>query len=304
MLIPGRNSEGYRFGFNGQEKVDEIKGFGNHNTAEFGELDTRIGRRWNLDPKPNQSYSQYSVFFNSPIEQCDLKLDTPSVATRVEGAIQAVFGFGLTFAAAGATVLSDGALSPWTIATGVYAADQASAGLTKVVTGEQQQSFYEQGVSAAIQATGIDKPNADQYASNVSTLTSIALSGNVFAKVDATANFRKMAPIGSSTIVGKPTLRVAYETEVKGLSSIANKMRARGSSPEEIARVLHGLRREIGVKYKSLTPDNLLQGIYKRNIVRYGDKLGPSIEYLRQQGKSWEEIIRSASKPGGSDIGF
>jgi hypothetical protein len=42
----------YRFGFNGQEKVNEIAGVGNHNTAEFWEYDTRLGRRWNLDPKP------------------------------------------------------------------------------------------------------------------------------------------------------------------------------------------------------------------------------------------------------------
>lgn len=31
--------------------------------------------------------------------------------------------------------------------------------------------------------------------------------------------------------------------------------------------------------------------------------MGPSIEYLRTQGKSWKEIIDSASKPGGGDLG-
>lgn len=72
-------SEDYRYGFNSQEKVDEISGTGNHNTAEFGELDTRLGRRWNLDPKPNPSSSNYSVFANSPIWIMDAKLDTPTV---------------------------------------------------------------------------------------------------------------------------------------------------------------------------------------------------------------------------------
>jgi hypothetical protein len=38
----------YRYGFNGQEKVDEISGVGNHNTALFWEYDTRLGRRWNV----------------------------------------------------------------------------------------------------------------------------------------------------------------------------------------------------------------------------------------------------------------
>ncbi len=69
----------YRFGFNTQEKVDEIAGKGNHNTALFGELDTRLGRRWNLDPKPSSSTSPYSVFGNSPIYMNDILLDTPGV---------------------------------------------------------------------------------------------------------------------------------------------------------------------------------------------------------------------------------
>ena len=35
----------YRFGFNGQEKVNEIAGVGNHNTALFWEYDTRTAQR-------------------------------------------------------------------------------------------------------------------------------------------------------------------------------------------------------------------------------------------------------------------
>ncbi|RYE57187.1 MAG: hypothetical protein EOP48_06355 [Sphingobacteriales bacterium] len=46
------DKEGYRFGFNGQEKVNEIAGIGYHNTALFGEYDTRLALRWNRDPKP------------------------------------------------------------------------------------------------------------------------------------------------------------------------------------------------------------------------------------------------------------
>lgn len=75
----GRNSTpNYRYGFNGQEKLDEISGSGNHNTAEFGELDTRLGRRWNQDPKPNPSISNYAVFGNNPVVNIDIALDTPS----------------------------------------------------------------------------------------------------------------------------------------------------------------------------------------------------------------------------------
>ena len=65
-----------RFGFNGQEKVDEISGSGNHNTALFWEYDTRLGRRWNLDPKPNPSISNYACFGNNPIINIDILGDT------------------------------------------------------------------------------------------------------------------------------------------------------------------------------------------------------------------------------------
>lgn len=108
----------------------------------------------------------------------------------------------------------------------------------------------------------------------------------------------------TNTVEAVPALRAAYEAEVKGLSSLADKMKAGGSSSEEIARHMHGLRRELGARYKSLTPDELLQTIYKRNIEKYGDKLGPTIDYLRQRGKSWEDIINSAIRSGGKDINF
>ncbi len=66
----------HKFGFNTQEKVDEVSGDGNHNTALFWEYDTRLGRRWNRDPKPNPSISDYVCFGNNPILNSDLLGDT------------------------------------------------------------------------------------------------------------------------------------------------------------------------------------------------------------------------------------
>jgi hypothetical protein len=45
--MPGRTftADGYRFGFNTQEKTPEVHA--NHYTAQFWEYEARIGRRWN-----------------------------------------------------------------------------------------------------------------------------------------------------------------------------------------------------------------------------------------------------------------
>jgi hypothetical protein len=71
----GYASETYRFGFNTQEKIDEISGPGNHNTATFWEYDTRLGRRWNQDPKIVTGVSPYAINGDNPIFYTDPKGD-------------------------------------------------------------------------------------------------------------------------------------------------------------------------------------------------------------------------------------
>jgi hypothetical protein len=66
----------HRFTFNGKECTDEIAGAGNHTTALFWEYDTRLGRRWNVDPKPNVSFSAFACFQNNPILYSDILGDT------------------------------------------------------------------------------------------------------------------------------------------------------------------------------------------------------------------------------------
>lgn len=101
-----------------------------------------------------------------------------------------------------------------------------------------------------------------------------------------------------------PPLRQQYEEEVRDLAAEAEAMRAAGKTPEEVARALHVRRRDLGAKYKSLTPPDVLDRIHKRNLAKYGGELGPSIEWLRSRGKTWEQIIDSASRPGGKEVGF
>ena len=65
------SSDKYRFGFDGQEKVDEVSGPGNHNTAKFWEYDTRLGRRWNPDPVVKVWESPYAGLSDNPILRID-----------------------------------------------------------------------------------------------------------------------------------------------------------------------------------------------------------------------------------------
>ncbi len=57
----------YRFHFNGQEADNEVAGSGNSYTAEFWQYDSRLGRRWNVDPKYRASESRYAVNGNNSI---------------------------------------------------------------------------------------------------------------------------------------------------------------------------------------------------------------------------------------------
>jgi len=71
MAMPGRtyNSASYRFGNNGQEKDAEI--FDGAYTAEYWELDSRSGRRWEPDPVVDASLSPYATFANNPVAFSD-----------------------------------------------------------------------------------------------------------------------------------------------------------------------------------------------------------------------------------------
>jgi hypothetical protein len=66
----------YRYGMNGQEKDDDI--FVGAFSAQYWEYDSRTGRRWNVDPKPDISVSDYATFANNPILFQDILGDTVS----------------------------------------------------------------------------------------------------------------------------------------------------------------------------------------------------------------------------------
>ena len=67
--MPTRQSQqhNYRYGFQGQEKDDEISGNGNSYSAEFWKYDSRVARRWEIDPILKFHESPYAAFANNPV---------------------------------------------------------------------------------------------------------------------------------------------------------------------------------------------------------------------------------------------
>lgn len=76
MVIPGRkfSSGGYRYGFNGKENDNEVKGEGNQQDYGFRIYDPRIGKFLSVDPLSGQYafYSPYHFAGNKPIWAVDV----------------------------------------------------------------------------------------------------------------------------------------------------------------------------------------------------------------------------------------
>jgi RHS repeat-associated protein len=70
MQMPGRKlSGGYRYGFNGKENDNEVKGEGNQQDYGMRIYDGRIGKFLSVDPLASKypQWSPYSAMANNPI---------------------------------------------------------------------------------------------------------------------------------------------------------------------------------------------------------------------------------------------
>ena len=156
---------------------------------------------------------------------------------------------------------------------------------------------------------------------NAATATAEATSQPTMTPMPTDAIDNVSSPTGTPGTIGTPNpniisaedfiylneeqwaLRQEYEDKVRNLKTVGERMLAQGMSEEQVARALSAERRALGMQYKEMTPPELLKEITERNIRTYNDPLGPTVEYDRTvRGKSWAQIIDSASKPGGKDI--
>lgn len=102
MLTPGRNvrASGYRFGFQGMEMDQDVKGEGNSYSTEFRQYDARVGRWLSLDPLGDNfsNVSPLTAFNNNPVLLADHNGLLPVILTfglEIEGNLP-IFGTSLS----------------------------------------------------------------------------------------------------------------------------------------------------------------------------------------------------------------
>ena len=80
---------GYRYGFNGKEKDDEVKGAGNE--LNFGDrtYDPRLGRWMSIDPKSRKGpdYSPYSAFVNNLVFDSPILINGDITTAKVDSSV-------------------------------------------------------------------------------------------------------------------------------------------------------------------------------------------------------------------------
>jgi hypothetical protein len=110
-------------------------------------------------------------------------------------------------------------------------------------------------------------------------------------------------PTGEPDTAHLPPLRQHYIKDVRTLlPALEQRLRAEHAPEEQIAREMNALRRKLGEEYKERTPEELRNIIFRRNIEKYGDPLGPTFQQLRDQGKTYAQIIEGAKRTGGDDL--
>ncbi|MGV6862272.1 MAG: RHS repeat domain-containing protein [Putridiphycobacter sp.] len=336
MLLPNRHEDAgeYRYGFNGMEKDDEVKGEGNSYTTLFRQYDPRVGRWLSLDPLESKfpGQSPYVAFDNNPIYFSDPNgaesKDPETIGSKSEkvanGIIQrhgSAFGIGDDIGNGSFSLTEEEKKDIYTFdddgnVTGFTAIGHQ---VNKII---QEQAYLEKRnvdwaniISDVYNQEGISNKTLEELSKFRSELVkqtkalymtqifSADIVGEIFV-IWSPGKFVNKASSKYFKPRGAPVLRRAYIMSVKNLSGMAKSLLKQGFSKEMTARIVSAQRRYLGRLYKDATPPQMLEKIYKRNLKHYGDKYGPTIKYFRKQGKTWDDIIESASKPGGGDLNF
>jgi hypothetical protein len=198
-LMPGRgftSSTGHRYGANsGNEKDDEIYGAGNSYSAEYWQYDSRLGRRWNVDPIRKSWESPFASFANNPVYYVDPSgLDKGSATKREKANNGGTEGSGTTYSGDGNTRTNGNTTQTLDPGCDCYvnapspssSPDDQGAGETVAKGGGTNvaQQIYGLGKDLATRESDYHNPYMNDLVSNNKTNAEIALTRqNNLAKV-------------------------------------------------------------------------------------------------------------------------
>jgi hypothetical protein len=98
------------------------------------------------------------------------------------------------------------------------------------------------------------------------------------------------------TAVTAAERRRAYETAVRNLRGCAEKLAADGWAEEAIARELVSRRNELKRAARMHDDPQIVALMNARNLVRYGDPIGPTADQLLARYGSWRAVIDAACR--------
>ncbi|MFJ9176525.1 hypothetical protein [Streptomyces sp. NPDC102360] len=91
-------------------------------------------------------------------------------------------------------------------------------------------------------------------------------------------------------------IRMRYLDLIGDMDRVGCTMRAEGRSPEEIARRLVDMRNDAKeITRAGMTPDEV-RVLEARNMVKYGNPLGPTADQLHAKYGSWEKVADAATR--------
>ncbi|MCX4835180.1 hypothetical protein OG785_44455 [Streptomyces sp. NBC_00006] len=91
-------------------------------------------------------------------------------------------------------------------------------------------------------------------------------------------------------------IRMRYLDLIGDMDHVRCTMRAEGRSPEEIARRLVDMRNDAKeITRAGMTPEEV-RVLEARNMVKYGNPLGPTADQLHAKYGSWEKVADAATR--------
>lgn len=190
----------YRYGFNGYEKDDEIKGSGNHVDFVARGYDPRIGRFTSLDPlmKDNAAWSAYAFAIDNPIMYVDVNGEWPGVTFMyLEGEGGAGLSYGLNYIRQEGVAYDEVGKTQFVMTSAIYIVNQnleegsrnpqlalgASAGLSGAITQNWSASTFREaaGLNSASHGIPTSSPPKGKAGFKAKLGVGIGISGDDFS---------------------------------------------------------------------------------------------------------------------------